>query len=1015
VTTVTIFNNPLELEAGEVFDNVEDIHALFQSKWPVFPKTARIYHRSVAQSCDVTPKNEHEIEALGKLNGNVYVVLYPEGFEVIAIIVAVVLAAVAIGISFLIRPNTKLNQNNQQPSPNNSLSDRQNTNRPNERIPDIVGTVRSTPDLIAVPYKYFINNQEVEHFYGCIGKGSYQIEQTHSTSVDDPTVVWDVKDDTTPLQEIDGSSFAIYGPNTSPNSGNAPQLAVGDPINTQIVNIQPSNCVNGQVLRAPNASNLTGKDNIRVTAAGTVETNDGTIDFNAYYAVGDTVSLVYGDAADPGHVHPNVSVVGDYTLLAVTTNSLTLANPSSVSAGWAALASFTGAASTYGSPVLVDLNDRHVGPFILNVGSMTEVWCNFVAPNGLFKISNESGNQYPIDVDVQIELQALNASYQPVGDIIAFTGTLVGSAVLQSQRGVTVKCKLPTRANGSVAGVCQISAIRLTASDKDFDGTVNDQVQWRDLYAVSPIAVSNFGNVTTIQTLTYATASALSVKARKLNLQVTRLLPSYASGSASAPIATKNAADILMYLATEPYIGNRTLAEIDVAELYSVLGPSGSVQSYFGTSLCTEFCYTFDDAQVSFEESVADVTQATFCTAFRRGSVMSVSFERQTANSVLLFNHRNKIPGSETRTITFGKTNDYDGIELDYIDPFAPNYPDLDTTVTLHFPPDQSAVNPKKITSVGIRNRVQAWMLGWRLYNKLIYQNTAVDFKSTQEAALLVLQDRILVADNTRADTQDGQITGQSGLTLFLSQNFDVIGGHNYIIFLQRYDGAVDSIVVTAQAGTITTTDEGKSRSMALNLQRAPIVPLVLDPDKYAATTYWIVDQTTSSNVAKAFLLSEKDPEDGMQYTVKAVNYDDRYYSRDQDFINGSVNLGDYESIPNSGFTGVIGDPGSGDPHNAQFNLVTSRYPPESLPNGTLGREYFNVNSVTIINGGSGWVNPVATISGYAMSAVDASDTFPVSVNCTVTKSGDTITFIDPGLAQSTYWLQVPTLVVQES
>jgi len=1011
VTTVTIFRNPLELEAGEITENVADIHAFLKSQWPKLPSTARIYHRALASSCDVTPKTEHDIDALGKLTGNLYVVLYPEGFEVIAIIVAVVLAAVAIGLSFLLRPNTK-SSNQNQASPNNSLSDRQNQNRPNERIPDIVGNVRSTPDLIAVPYKVFIDNQEVEHFYGCVGKGQYQIEKTFSTAIDNPNIVWDVKDDTTPLQEIDGSSFAIYGPNTSPNSGDAPQLSIGPAINTPVVNIQSSNAVNGQVLRAPNDQNIIGNNNIRATASGTLQSNDSTIDFTAYFAVAEEVTLFFL-AVDPGGHRPNAPLDGQYIVLAVTANELTFANPSAIQPGWSSLGSYTGGASNYQSPTLIGNADKHVGPFILNVGTMTEVWANFVAPNGLYKVSGDTGNQYAIDASITLGIQALDSNYQPVGVELQFVITLHGSAVLQNQRGVTLKAKLPTRDGGSIAGVCQIRAIRTNDTDKTWSGTNADQVQWRDLFAVSPIGVNHFGNVTTIQTLTYATASALSVKSRKLNMQVTRLLPTYASGSASAPIATRNAADVLMYLATDPFIGDRTLAEIDIVEVYSVLGNTGEVVSYFGTSVVAEFGYTFDDSQVSFEESINDLMQATCCVAFRRGSVMSVSFERQTDNSTLLFNHRNKIPGSETRTITFGKTNDYDGIDLDYIDPFAPNYPDVDTTVTLHFPPDQSAVNPKKVTAVGVRSNIQAWFIGWRLYNKLIYQNTIVEFKSTQEAAMLVLQSRILVADNTRADTQDGELTGQAGLTLSLSQPLTAIEGHSYTIFLQRYDFAVDNIAITSLAGDITTVSAGVFKSQSITIARVPAVPVVLDPEKFAKTTYWIIDQTTSSTVAQAFLLAEKTPEDAMQYSVKAVNYDNRYYSRDKDFINGSIAANNGAYIPNTGFAAGTEDPGSAPSHGAEFRLDTSRHAPESLPGGSLSLEYFTLDFVTVINGGTGWINPVANISGTALSAFDSPDTFPAAVPVAVTFAGGVITAVatDGGFL----WAQVPTLVVAEA
>jgi len=706
VINATIFRNPFEPSTAEKTEGITDIHTFLGEQFPVWPKNARIYHLHVASSCDVTPRNEEDIERLGKLDGNIYIVLYPEGFVVVLVIIAVVLAAVSIALAFLLRPGTP---NNAEQSPNNSLSDRQNTDRPQQRIPDIVGNVRSTPDEIQVPYKIFISNQEVQITYDCIGKGEYEIETTLGTATNSPSVVWDVKDDTTPLQEIAGSSFAIYGPNTSPNSGDAPQLAVGLPIDTPVVNLQPQSTVNGQILRPPNDQSVTGDNSFRANSNGSIESNDTNVDFTAYFADGDAVTLGFNNAEDPGGVQPDVDISGTYLVLNVTASTVVFANPTAVSQGWNAIANFTGGVSKYQSAFLGTTGQKWVGPFVIDVGDMTEVWCNFVAPNGLFKVSGASGNQYRIDVDVTLGITALDANYNPVGQEELYTCVIEGSAILQSQRATTLKAVLPARSDGTVGGVVQVRALRTNYTDNTWQGTNADQMQWRDLFAVSPIGVTDFGNVTTIQTLTYATASALSVQARKLNIAVTRKIATRVNGvylPDTNLAATRNAADIIMHLSLDPFIGNRQLSEMDVDEIYDVLGTGQQVSQYFGTDLCCEFCYTFDDDQVSFEEALGYIMQATFCVAYRRGSTLSVSFEKQTEDSVLLFNHRNKIPKSETRTITFGMTNDNDGIELSYIDPFAPNYPDIDTTVTLYFPVDQSAVNPRKITAYGIRNRV---------------------------------------------------------------------------------------------------------------------------------------------------------------------------------------------------------------------------------------------------------------------------------------------------------------------
>jgi hypothetical protein len=65
---------------------------------------------------------------------------------------------------------------------------------------------------------------------------------------------------------------------------------------------------------------------------------------------------------------------------------------------------------------------------------------------------------------------------------------------------------------------------------------------------------------------------------------------------------------------------------------------------------------------------------------------------------------------------------------------------------------------------------VQAYYHAHRSWNKIKYQNVTVEFEATEEAELALLMDRILVANNTRSHTLDGEILKQDGLILTLSR-----------------------------------------------------------------------------------------------------------------------------------------------------------------------------------------------------------------------------------------------------
>ncbi|KAG1437198.1 hypothetical protein G6F57_020349 [Rhizopus arrhizus] len=137
------------------------------------------------------------------------------------------------------------------------------------------------------------------------------------------------------------------------------------------------------------------------------------------------------------------------------------------------------------------------------------------------------------------------------------------------------------------------------------------------------------------------------------------------------------------------------------------------------------------------------IVQAVFCRAYRRGSVIKLIFERASDDASLLFNHRNKLPGSETRTE--GSAMENDGIEYLWIDP------DDDSQVTIYLPEDRSSVNPKRYDSVGVRVVEQAHIHALRAWNKLQYQDVVTEFDALPEANLVAVSERIRVADNTRA------------------------------------------------------------------------------------------------------------------------------------------------------------------------------------------------------------------------------------------------------------------------
>lgn len=875
--TVYLCDDPLSSREPERHE-VDDIRAFLASRYDHFPDTGRIYHISIAQDWDAkhevgdcTPRGDRaEVQAaqerLARLPGPFHVVIYPKNAELAlwAFFPAAVsyYAAKAI-ISQFQSPQQAIARHDPMTSPNNQLSDRQNQARMNARIPDILGQVRSTFDLIGVPYRIYEANRMVEYAPMCVGRGDYLIEG--------------VKDGTDLIDNIDGESVQFYGPNTSPFNAN-PSLSIPatDAKFSELpLVVRKSNTVNGQKLMRVDMVFRFGENNAPSVWAQPADStgfcyfqldNTSTRDFTQFYTDGEYICLENSGSDGFG---------GTYEIDHVTPTRIYVKNAASVNSDWTTKAPFH-----FGTGATLRGTDRNwVGPYYCDLDGATQLILNFSAPRGLYFIDQDDGTsdhpQRKVVVHLAVEVTPTDADGNVTGSASVYTADLTGSDILRAPLGITIR--------PNITGYCRVRArnnsVRL-ASDGNWHPwddarflAYEDFVQWIDLYAAKQASVLHFGDVTTCIAKTVATREATAVKDRKLSALVTRKIRRRGQGTVMADgfslelLPTKRADDIFVHVCVDPLIGRRQMTEVDITQVYAEIA---AVQTYFGHDHAIEFCATLDKENLSAEQTIDLVAGAIFCTAYRTGSIIRLAFEKQTPDSVLLLGHRNKVPGTEIRTVSFGPQDDHDGVEYKYIDP------DDDASMSVYVPADRSAVNPKVIESVGVRNKLQAYLHANRSYNKIQYQRITAEAEVTQEADILVRTNRVLWADNTRPGTQDGEVKDVNGFVLTLSQKVVFAVGKTYTIFLQLMDGTIDAMSCTAGPGPKQVV-----------LERAPRLALVVDDDRYAKALYWVVPDDDPRE--QAFIVTEKEPQARFTSIVRGVNYDDRYYAADADYKNGVV------------------------------------------------------------------------------------------------------------------------------
>lgn len=770
LSRVTIVDNVLDDTLDEVFEHVENVAEFLSTYFDVWPATAKIYRDSVCPENQIPLESPQDVKRLENFIGHLIVVIYPAGIGPGGILGL----TLGIGASLLVKKRPK-KQEQTDPyedlkkrysgTSNNKLSERSNTNRLRERIPDIFGEVVSIPDALSKSRIVSEGNMFYEYAFYCIGRGEYAINAS------------DVKEGDKVVSNSGPDTVEIYGPGKKPGV-DTPQLRVGPAITRPLTISYSDPEFEGPI-------DVTGSPGIEIETEG------------------------YGD-------------FGFYLEFEV------------------------GEVPANGPALWIRLKIQKLNNDGSNLGA--ELQQDYYYGSGG---SNEI--RYAINHTGKIRFTMWRTGGTGIG--VALTDVVI----FEPDTAI---------AFGNVTTVYTRTRVPFESNYTDVDSASTDP---------AIVDLLNQHNASINAQNQQNREKESEDKQRKLNIKVTRKVPIINSdNSIGAIAASKKFSDILYAICVDPFLGNLDPSGVDVNNLRTTYN---SVVSYFGNAKAAEFCYTFDDADMSFEEMFNTVAEAAFCKGYRRGSVLRVMFEKETTNSSILFNHRNKLPNSEIRTVIFGTRSGYDGIELEYQNLNAKMSGDSEgAKLYLAVPSDNSAAKPDKLRIDGVQNKLQAYFHAHRLFGRLQHQSMAVEFDATSEAMLLLPGERILVADNTRTGTMDGEVLSRSGSVLTLSQGVTLDPLKNYTIFMQNADGTIITKPVT----------QGDDNDKVVLGSTSGLI-LSLDDDLYARTTFEIVEN--ESPRMQAFLVEEKDARDNFVTTVRAVNYDARYYEHDKDLINGIVDV----------------------------------------------------------------------------------------------------------------------------
>ncbi len=484
----------------------------------------------------------------------------------------------------------------------------------------------------------------------------------------------------------------------------------------------------------------------------------------------------------------------------------------------------------------------------LNRIPVERVVANFAAANGMFK---DDGNKQSASATVEVQYQLIGDDGVPYGPVYNKQGTISGRS--SDYTGVTVYADLPVKSR------VRVRCRRVSGTDRDFSGTVSDEVSYINLYGQSVDRTPHYGNRTTVHSARKQTPRAAEVKQPQLRMVATEMVHKYLGNGVFESVRTPNtqAVQSLIRLARDPDVGALNLTTANMDKLLAV---QNEIESYFGSASAGEFCYTFDDYKTTMQDIVTTIAEAIFCTPYRRGADILLDFERPRIGPEMVFTHRSKTTASEKWTRTFNDAQVYDSLKFSYIDP------DTNVKETISIPAE-GGVNTETYDSKGIRNYRQAYWAAYRRYQKNLLKKVTVSFTATEEGVFAMPGRAVSVVKGSRMAPQDGYIVAVNGLTLTLSQPVTFTPGDDHSLILKKRDGGVQSVAVVPG-----------SNELEVVMLSAPQEAIYTGNS--ALKTEFSFGNEARHN-AQMILVSTVDPGDDRTVKITGINYEADFYKYD--------------------------------------------------------------------------------------------------------------------------------------
>lgn len=625
-----------------------------------------------------------------------------------------------------IQPKRPVSQSLKE-SPNNSLTAQTNVARAYEAIPDVYGYRRCWPDLIQPSTVEYIDNLKYVTEWMCISRGRGDVS--------------DVRYAESPIADISGASYEVFGP---VGGGNHPERGVTTI--RDVIETFESQEVNGQEITAavPYATiqrtAVVRAEEGASTFTITLEDRADLAQLKSLSGTATTSRLKFVVTPSEGGT-PGVEFDADRALLSFSVAAgnctLVFGSPDFVADDVSTTVKITPNATTY----------TNVGPFTLPLDADRIRW-NTIFLRGL------NGS-----VTIRAEWWAINeAGVEIAGTRETRDDTYTGSGFDQRYFTVTV---------APLAGFrrYRVRFVRLTPANDDQG---SDQAKLEELYAVRYYAEKQLPGVTVVRVTTKATTDATGFSDRKFNCRWQRHCRVFYDNVNIGP--TRNFARAMAHMWT---LADNDLAELDVDRLSAINAEFGE------TSPLLRFDGSLDDAEMSLGERMQMAADGARCQIWRDGTRWTVTREQARSYPELQLDYRNlAADGDGAISYSAHLPASNDGVELEYIDEATQakkSYVRL--TIASGAVAFGQSQNPAKIKMPACATYAQALNRAQLEARKLLYQRVTVSDKAMNDAGVLGLGSLVRWVDPADFAGDDGLQAGEvmsvSGPVISTSEPLD--------------------------------------------------------------------------------------------------------------------------------------------------------------------------------------------------------------------------------------------------